>query len=513
MSDGATDPIQQRRLKLEELRALGVDPYPHKFEFTHTVSEIVSQFSEIDGERLEKRKTGVRTAGRLIALRGHGKVSFASLAGDGERIQIYVRQDRVGEANYAIFKLLEVGDFVGVRGEMFRTRTGELTVFVDEVEPLSKALLPLPEKWHGLQDVELRYRQRYLDLIANPEVRRIFVRRSRIIRELRAFLEERGYLEVETPMMQPLAGGATAKPFKTFHEALGIPLYLRIAPELYLKRLTVGGFDRVYEINKNFRNEGISTQHNPEFTMLEFYVAYNDYRDLMDLTEAMLSRVAERVAGSLQVQYGQHLLDFGSFTRLTMVEAIRAHWPAGAPPSEADLNDRVKLSGLLTGLNIDHRRDDPWGDLLGVCFEAVAEDKLIQPTFVYDYPVELSPLSKRKDADPRFVERFELYIAGFEVANAYSELNDPEEQRLRFAAQLEARERGDEEAHLMDEDYIRALRHGMPPTAGEGVGIDRLTMVLTNSQSIREVILFPQLRPERGVGADTGAAPETDQTG
>ncbi len=504
MSEGATDPIQQRRLKLEELRALGVDPYPHKFEFSHTVSEIVSAFSALDGEELEKRKIGVRTAGRLVTLRGHGKASFAHLAGDGGRLQIYVRQDRVGEANYAIFKLLEVGDLVGVRGEMFRTRTGELTVFVDEVKLLAKALLPLPEKWHGLQDVELRYRQRYLDLIANPDVRRVFVRRSRIIRELRAFLEERGYLEVETPMMQPLAGGATAKPFKTFHEALGIPLYLRIAPELYLKRLTVGGFDRVYEINKNFRNEGISTQHNPEFTMLEFYVAYSDYRDLMDLTEAMLARVAERVTGSLLVPYGDDVLDFGSFTRLTMVEAILKHWPAGDPPPEADLRDRDKLSRLLAGLNVEHRREESWGALLGVCFEAVAEEKLIQPTFVYDYPVELSPLSKKKDADPRLVERFELYVAGFEVANAYSELNDPEEQRRRFLSQLEARERGDEEAHQMDEDYVRALSHGMPPTAGEGVGIDRLTMVLTNSKSIREVILFPQLRPERSSGADAG---------
>ncbi len=493
---GSTDPILQRRLKLEELKKLGVDPYPHKFELSHTVSQIVSGFGERSGEDLEKEKTGVQTAGRLIASRGHGKASFGHLLGDGRRLQIYVRQDRVGEANYQIFKLLDVGDVVGVRGDLFRTRTGELTIFADAVELLSKSLLPLPEKWHGLQDVELRYRQRYLDLISNPEVREVFVRRSAIIRELRSFMEEHGYLEVETPMMQPIAGGATARPFRTHHEALGIPLYLRIAPELYLKRLTVGGFDRVYEINRNFRNEGISTQHNPEFTMLEFYAAYCDYWDLMDFTETMLARVAERTVGTLQVPYGEHVIDFGSCARLSMREAIRKHWTGQRPPDDEELTDPVRLAEILGRLEIPHDPRQGWGKLLGLLFETLVEDRLIQPTIIYDYPVELSPLSKTKDQDPRFVERFELYIAGFEVANAYSELNDPEEQRRRFADQLAERERGDLEAHQMDEDYVRALRYGMPPTAGEGVGIDRLTMVLTGCKSIREVILFPQLRPE-----------------
>jgi lysyl-tRNA synthetase class 2 len=496
MSNGSTDLIQQRQKKLEDLKALGLDPYPHRFEFTHTVGKLVEDFLHKTGEELEEERVKVRTAGRILSFRGHGKVGFAHLLGTGKQLQIYVRKDVVGELDYRVFRLLDIGDIIGVEGHLFRTRTNELTIFAKKIHFLSKSLLPLPEKWHGLTDVEIRYRQRYVDLIASPEVRDIFVRRSRIIGEIRRFMEEHDFLEVETPMMQPLAGGATARPFKTFHEALGIPLYLRIAPELYLKRLTVGGLDRVYEINRNFRNEGISRQHNPEFTMLEFYVAYSDYQDLMDFTEAIMRRVAQAVTGSLQVSFGEHVLDFGSYRRLTMMEAILEWWPQTPVPSEQELGTRDGLLKLLGRLGVEFESDQNWGKLFGLLFEIVVEPYLIQPTFIYDYPVELSPLSKKKDSDPRFVERFELYVAGFELANAYSELNDPEEQRKRFESQLKERARGDLEAHEMDEDYLRALRFGLPPTAGEGIGIDRLTMVLTDCHSIREVILFPQLRPE-----------------
>lgn len=489
------DHIQQRFAKLAELQAMGCDPYPHKFEFTHTAGQLQSLCRASSSEELEAKALQVRVAGRLVAVRGHGKASFGHLLSDGSKLQIYVREDRVGAEAYRLYHALDLGDLVGVEGVMGRTRTGELTVFVDRLTFLAKALLPLPEKWHGLSDVETRYRQRYLDLIASPAVREIFVRRSRIITEIRRFLEARGYLEVETPMMQPLAGGATARPFKTFHEALGIPLYLRIAPELYLKRLVVGGFDRVFEINRNFRNEGISTQHNPEFTMLEFYQAYSDYRDLMDLTEEMLTQVLTVVNGNLQCEFRDHLIDFSSFTRLTMVEAILKFWREGEPPAVGDLETREGLVSLLARVGVEPAGNETWGKLLGLLFEVVAEDHLVQPTFIYDFPVELSPLSKRKDADPRFVERFELFVGGLELANAYSELNDPEEQKARFEEQLLERDRGDDEAHAMDHDYVRALRYGMPPTAGEGIGIDRLTMVLTNSPSIREVILFPHLRP------------------
>jgi len=379
-----------------------------------------------------------------------------------------------------------------------RTRTGELTIFVKELFFLAKALLPLPEKWHGLADVETRYRQRYLDLIANDEIRGIFVRRSRLISELRRFLEDQGYLEVETPMMQAVPGGAVARPFKTFHEALGIPLFLRIAPELYLKRLVVGGFDRVFEINRNFRNEGISTQHNPEFTMLEFYQAYSDYRDLMELTEKMLTTVVRAVTGDTQCEFRGEVIDFSEYARYSLVESIQHFWKGENPPSEGDLESPKKLRELLSSLGVNVRDGDSWGKLLGTLFETVAEPNLIQPTFIYDFPVELSPLSKRKDEDPRFVERFELFAGGLELANAYSELNDPEEQRLRFEEQLEERARGDLEAHEMDDDYIKALRYGMPPTAGEGIGIDRLVMLFTNTHTIRDVILFPHMKPETG---------------
>jgi len=461
-----------------------------------TVAELVHEFSKKSGPELEQEEVSVQTVGRLVNLRGHGKAGFADLQGSGERIQIYVRQDRVGMENHQLFRLLDIGDIIGARGTLFRTKTDELTIMAEQLDFLAKGLLPLPEKWHGLSDVEIRYRQRYLDLIANQDTRDIFIRRGRIISEIREFLESRGYLEVETPMMQPLAGGATARPFETFHEALSIPLFLRIAPELYLKRLIVGGFDRVYEINRNFRNEGISTQHNPEFTMLEFYQAYSDFQDLMNFTEEMLQTVVQKVTGGLEVQFNGNRIDFKKFSRYSMIEAIQKFWKEESTPSTEDLCRHDQLGALLEKAGLEFKASLNWGKLLELLFEHVVEEHLIQPTFIYDLPTELSPLSKTKDEDSRFAERFELFIGGLEIANAYSELNDPEEQRKRFKEQAEARARGDSEAHEMDEDYLEALRYGMPPTAGEGVGIDRLTMVLTDSDSIREVILFPHLRPK-----------------
>ncbi|HTV55295.1 MAG TPA: lysine--tRNA ligase, partial [Terriglobia bacterium] len=406
---------------------------------------------------------------------------------------------------FALYRLLDVGDLIGVEGYLFRTQTGELTVHAERLQFLAKALLPLPEKWHGLADVEIRHRQRYLDLIANEEVRCIFERRSRLVRAIRAFLDGEGYMEVETPMMQPLAGGAMARPFVTHHNALDIDLYLRIAPELYLKRLVVGGFDRVYEINRNFRNEGISTQHNPEFTMLEFYQTYADYMVMLELTERLLRHVSQTVLGKLEFEFAGHVISLERFQRITMKEAVVQYWPSGASatPSLEDLAEPRDIFRWVEAYNaaakdpLDLQPGTAPGMALQELFDAVAEEHLIQPTFVLDYPLEVSPLSKQKPEDPNFVERFELYIGGMEIANAFSELNDPREQRDRFRYQQLLREKGDLSAHAIDEDYIRALSYGMPPTGGEGVGIDRLTMLLTNSRSIREVILFPLLRPEK----------------
>ena len=414
---------------------------------------------------------------------------------DGEgQIQVYAKKDQLPERDFQLYKYLDIGDFVGVEGTMFRTRTRELTVLATEMTFLAKGFLPLPEKWHGLTDVEIRYRRRYVDLVVNREVREVFVKRSMIVRELRSFLDERGYLEVETPILHPIAGGALAKPFKTHHNALDMRLYLRIAPELYLKRLIVGGLNRVYDLNRIFRNEGISTRHNPEFTMLEFYQAYSHYTDLMDLTEEMLTGIAEKVCGSRVITFDEQQIDFSKWTRFSMKEAILKFCGEGI--TEEQLKDRATIERVLKQLHADFDPRLPIGNLIGLLFETVAEEHLIQPTFIYDYPIELSPLSKQKASDPSLVERFELYIGGMEIANGYSELNDPVDQRERFLSQLEARERGDEEAHRMDEDYIRALSYGMPPTAGEGIGVDRLTMLLTNSTSIRDVILFPHLRSE-----------------
>jgi lysyl-tRNA synthetase, class II len=499
------DQFEQRQKKLEQIQALGHAAYPHEFRWSHTPAAIVAEFGATEAAELETKKVEVRVAGRIVSYRLMGKAGFVHLQGSGAKIQIYVRKDVVGEAGFALFHLLDLGDSIGVRGHLFRTKTNELSVWVEELTFLSKALLPLPEKWHGLADVEIRYRQRYLDLIANEKSREVFVTRARLTQELRKFFDARGYIEVETPMMHPVVGGAAARPFVTHHNTLDIDLFMRIAPELYLKRLTVGGFDRVYEINRNFRNEGISTQHNPEFTMLEFYEAYSNYRDLMDLNEELFAELAKKVTGSTVVKYGELELNFGKMERLSMRAAIIKYWPeaAGAAPTAEELaaaggpakigeryNAWAKPAGAPYAAAKGALSDGQW---IGLLFETFAEAKLVQPTILYDFPTDISPLSKQKPDDPTLTERFEIYVAGMEVANGFSELNDPAEQERRFLAQIA--QGGDEVPKQLDVDYIRALAHGMPPTAGEGIGIDRLTMLLTDSQSIRDVILFPQLRP------------------
>jgi lysyl-tRNA synthetase class 2 len=480
--------LKQRHARLAEISNLGFRPYGQRWDFTQTIPEVVHDYGQKTAEELEPKVT-VRICGRIQTLRPMGKAGFAHLTQGGARLQIYVRKDSISPNEFDLFKLMEIGDLIGAEGYLFRTRTGELSVHVEKLTFLAKTLLSMPEKWHGLEDVEIRYRQRYLDLIANNESRQVFVTRAKIISSLRRQLEGRGFIEVETPMMQPLYGGATARPFITHHNTLDIDLYLRIAPELYLKRLVVGGLDRVYEINRNFRNEGISTHHNPEFTMLEFYQAYTDYRGLMDFTVELLQQTALEATGSLQVAFEGQTLDFSKFRRTSMREAVIEFWPdaAAAPTME-----QVKNPDWL----LHHSDKTTPGEALVDLFERYVEPKLIQPSIVYDYPVEVSPLSKNKPDEPEMVERFEIYLAGMEIGNAYTELNDPQEQRRRFEMQLAMRERGDEEAHQMDGDYVRALCYGMPPTGGEGIGIDRLTMVLTNSRSIRDVILFPLLKPE-----------------
>ena len=489
MSD---DQQEQRRANFDQLVRLGVDPYPHAFDRTHTVHDLVTQFGEKTGPELEAPKVETATAGRILAMRSFGKANFLVISDGQSRIQIYIRQDSLPERAFQIFKLLDFGDFIGVSGHLFRTRTNELTIWA--------SFLPLPEKWHGLSDVETRYRQRYLDLIVNPDSRRVFEVRSRVLAALRSFLNARGYLEVETPMMQPIAGGALARPFVTHHNALDMQLFLRVAPELYLKRLTAGGIERVYEINRNFRNEGISTQHNPEFTMLEFYQAYSDYQALMVMTEEMLSSVAREAIGTDQITFGDHRISLAPpYRRVSLREGAReaASAKLAVSVTEADLRQGDTASALARRLGIEV--NDVWGPgkVTTEIFERLNEGGLIQPTFVYDFPTEVSPLSKQKPDDPETVERFELYVGGFEVANAFSELNDPAEQRRRFEAQLSDRASGNLEAHAMDEDYIRALEYGLPPTAGEGVGIDRLVMLLTDSPSIRDVILFPLMRARK----------------
>ncbi|HEX2675536.1 MAG TPA: lysine--tRNA ligase, partial [Polyangiales bacterium] len=459
---------------------------------------LVDAHSAKTGEALDADKIHTRTAGRVLAIRSFGKASFLAISDGKSRIQVYIRKDALSERDFAIFKLLDFGDFVGVEGHLFRTKTNELTIWATKLEFLAKCFIPLPEKWHGLQDVEIRYRQRYLDLIVNPDSRKVFEVRSRVLASIRGFLNGRGYLEVETPMMQPIAGGALARPFITHHNALDMQLYMRIAPELYLKRLTVGGIERVYEINRNFRNEGISTQHNPEFTMLEFYQAYSEYRELMAMTEEMLSTVARESIGTDQITFGEHQISLAPpYRRVSLRDGAResASKKLGIEVTDAELRQRDSAAAIARKLHLEVQPSWGAGKIATEIFERLNEDSLVQPTFVYDFPTEVSPLSKQRADDPDTVERFELYIGGFEVANAFSELNDPAEQRRRFEAQLKDRAAGDQEAHAMDEDYIRALEYGLPPTAGEGVGIDRLVMLLTNSPSIRDVILFPLMRP------------------
>ena len=495
-----TEQLRQRRENLEKLRALGVPPYPHRYDASATVTAVVEAHRDKSGEALEDARPEAATAGRVVAIRSFGKANFLVLSDGRERLQAYVRKDSVSARDFDLLKLLDVGDVVGVEGRVFRTRTDELTIWAASLEFLAKCFLPLPEKWHGLTDVEIRYRQRYLDLIVNTDARRVFEVRARAIRAIRQFLDARGYLEVETPMMQRLAGGALARPFVTHHNALDLPLYLRVAPELYLKRLVVGGMERVYEINRNFRNEGISTRHNPEFTMLEFYEAYSDYRALMTLTEELLCAVADEVLEGRECTFGAAAISLKPpFARLSLREAVlaQAGKRLGRAVAEAELRAQETAAALARELSVEITPGAGAGRITFELFEALCEAELVQPTFVHDFPTEVSPLSKQRADDPETVERFELYIAGMEIANAFSELNDPREQRRRFEEQLRARAGGDEEAHALDEDYIRALEYGLPPAAGEGIGIDRLVMLLTGSPSIRDVILFPLLRPER----------------
>ncbi len=487
--------LRDLREKLERFREMGINPYPNRYRITHRIGEVVERFKdEYDQEKLASFGE-VSLAGRMMSLRLHGKISFAHIKDQTGRIQIFVQRDAVGADFYRnVFKKLDVGDILGVKGTLFRTKTGELTVNCSEVKLLSKVLRPLPEKWHGLKDVETRYRQRYLDLMVNEDSRRVFEIRSRVIRMIREFLVSKGFVEVETPMMQPIPGGAAARPFVTHHNALDIDLYLRIAPELYLKRLVVGGFDRVFELGKCFRNEGISSMHNPEFTMVEFYMAYADYRDLMELTEEMIPQIVEAIHGTKRITYQGVELDFTPpWRKVSFFEALEE---IGGVP-RAVVEDEGEARRLAKELEIDVDSILSHGKLLGEIFEKTVEEKLVQPTFVYDYPKDISPLAKSREDNPDIVERFELFIAGREIANAYTELNDPIDQKQRFLQQLREREAGDEESHRMDEDYIVALEYGLPPTAGEGIGIDRLVMLLADAPSIRDVILFPTLRPER----------------
>jgi lysyl-tRNA synthetase class 2 len=490
--------VAQRQAKLDELVRLGVAPYPNQYDRTSSVSAIVAAHGDETGEALETAKPAVRTAGRILSIRGFGKANFLVISDGLSRIQVYVRADSLSALDFQVYGLLDFGDHVGVEGRVFRTKTNELTIWAASLTFLAKCLLPMPEKWHGLTDVETRYRQRYLDLIVNPDSRKVFEARARVVAGIRAFLDRRGFLEVETPMMQPVAGGALARPFITHHNTLDIDLYLRIAPELYLKRLTVGGFERVYEINRNFRNEGISTQHNPEFTMLEFYEAYVDYEHLMQMTETMLTEIVGNVTGGLDRPFGDHTVSFAApYRRLSLRHAAAeaATRRLNRTVTDSDLRDRDRASDVARALGLDVAAAHGAGKIATNIFESLWQDELVQPTFVYDFPTEVSPLSKQKASDPDTVERFELYAGGFEIANGFSELNDPSEQRRRFEAQLRERAAGDAEAHQMDDDYVRALEYGLPPTGGEGIGIDRLVMLLTNSPSIRDVILFPLMRP------------------
>ncbi len=493
-----------RREKLKQIEALGQATYRSKYEFTHTLDQILADYTPKTAEELDQARVNVRVAGRIMAIRLMGKAGFAHLQQGGKRLQIYVKKDAVGDNGFELYKLLDLGDHIGVSGYLFRTRTGELSVHVEEITFLSKDLLPLPEKWHGLTDVELRYRQRYVDLVMNPEVREVFLKRTKLLQSMRRTMEAHGFLEVETPMMQPIAGGAVARPFVTHHNTLDMDLYLRIAPELYLKRLVVGGFDRVFEINRNFRNEGLGWRWNPEFTMLEAYQAYTDYQGIMNLTQEVITEAAKDVTCGTKTKWGEQEIDWANWQRMTMREAIIHYWPqgAGAKPEMSDFATSEGVKKLVDRFNAAHSHmayeaNAPAGKNIAALFEAAAEEHLTQPTIIYEYPTAISPLSKQKPDEPDWTERWEMFAGQMEIANGFSELNDPEDQRRRFEGQLKERDRGDDEAHQMDEDYIRALSYGMPPAGGVGIGVDRLCMLLTDSHTIRDVILFPLLRPEK----------------
>jgi lysyl-tRNA synthetase, class II len=485
------DQLKVRRDKMNQLREKGIDPFGKKFERTHHAEELIKAYGDLEKEDIEAKNISVTIAGRIMTKRGKGKAGFAHIQDLTGQIQIYVRLDTVGEEQYEIFNMADLGDIVGVTGTLFKTKVGELSVKVESFILLTKSLRPLPEKFHGLKDVEQRYRQRYLDLIMNNESKDTFITRSRIIQSMRRYLDDHGYLEVETPMMHAIAGGASARPFITHHNALDMPLYMRIAIELHLKRLIVGGLEKVYEIGRVFRNEGVSTRHNPEFTMIELYEAYADYRDIMKLTENLISHIAQEVLGTTTIQYGEHEVDLKpEWKRLHMVDAIKEY--TGVDFWKEMSTEEARA--LAKEHNVEITDHMLYGHIVNEFFEQKVEDKLIQPTFIYGHPVEISPLAKKNDEDPRFTDRFELFIVGREHANAFTELNDPIDQRERFEAQLKEREQGNDEAHMMDEDFIEALEYGMPPTGGLGIGIDRLVMLLTNSPSIRDVLLFPLMR-------------------
>ena len=490
-----SDIIEQRRKKLEELKKKQINLFPNDFSVSHNIINILD-IVEKSPEAVTEKEPVFSVAGRIMAINRFGKSSFIRFRDRTGQLQAYIRKDIAGDDAYALFKNLDIGDFIGLKGGLFQTKTGEWTLLASDLKLVGKATRPLPEKFHGLKDPEKRYRQRYLDLIMNQDIRDKFTKRSRLIKFMRSFLIERDFLEVETPMMQPLPGGAEAEPFITHHNALDIDLFLRIAPELYLKRLVIGGFEKVFEINRNFRNEGVSTRHNPEFTMLEFYQAYSTYEDLMDLTEKMFSYLAKEVTGSDTVTYQGSKINFGGkWERIPLLTALEK--TCGI--DKEILNDKIKLCKFAASKGIAVQEDrQSKGKIITKLFDVLVEPKLIQPVFITDYPVEVSPLSKRSEKDPELTERFELFIGGYEIANGFSELNDPQEQKERFLQQLKARDAGDKEAHPMDEDYIEALEYGMPPTAGEGIGIDRLAMLLTDSVSIREVILFPHMKPVPG---------------
>ena len=504
-SEPATSPedelVRNRRANFARIASLTGGRPLYKYAATATVSEVAAKHRETSAEELERTPSPVSIAGRVLAHRRQGKAGFLDLSDGRGRIQVYVRKDAVGDELFELYRALDLGDWLGVEGEVFRTRTGELSIKARRLTFLSKCLRPLPEKWHGLRDVERRYRQRYLDLAVNPESRKVFETRAAIVRYIRRFLDARGFLEVETPMMQPIAGGALARPFKTHHNALDLELFLRVAPELYLKRLVVGGIERVYEINRNFRNEGISTQHNPEFTMLEFYQAFAEGADLMRLSEEMLSGLVVEVTGGSTLAWKGEAIDWSPpYRRLTMREAVQEFTKGDArgPVRPEELESAETLLAAAERFAVDRPRRflGQKGKLLAALFETVAEQHLVQPTFLHEFPTEISPLSRRSAADPEWADRFELYVGGMEIANGFSELNDPEDQAARFRLQVEERAKGDLEAAEYDADYVEALEYGLPPTAGEGIGIDRLAMLLTDSHSIRDVILFPLLRPE-----------------